>query len=80
MEVIDKAVELFTNGTCRDYVKKAKILARRGTIQARLKNFDEAINMYEKSLVEDQKVSVKDELSKLKKIKKEEEDKAYLNP
>ena len=70
LEIIEQGFELFTNGTSKDYVKKAKILARKGTILARLKNYDESIIAYEKSLVEDYKQNVKDDLAKIKKLKK----------
>ena len=42
--------------------------------------FDEAIEEYEKSLVEDTNPKVRDDLIKCKSLKKEKEAKEYINP
>jgi tetratricopeptide (TPR) repeat protein len=55
----------------KDYVKKAKVLARKGTIFSKLERFEEAIQAFEKSLLEDGNQKVKDELNKIKKQKKD---------
>ncbi len=54
----------------KDYVKKAKVLARKGTILTKLLKYEEAIDTLEKSLLEDGNQKVKDDLAKLKKAKK----------
>ena len=42
--------------------------------------YEEAIAQYERSLIEDTNYKVKDDLNKCKKIKKEKDAKAYINP
>jgi tetratricopeptide (TPR) repeat protein len=64
----------------KDYIKKAKVLARKGTIFSKLERYTDAITALEKSLLEENNPKVKDELSKIKKIKKEKEAKDYINP
>lgn len=64
----------------KDFAKKAKVYARRGTTLKKLERYDEAILYLEKSLVEDGSQKVRDELRVIKKIKKEKEDKEYINP
>lgn len=61
-------------------MKKAKVLARKGTIFSKLDRVDEAIQAFEKSLLEDGNQKVKDDLNKIKKQKKEKEAKDYINP
>lgn len=68
-EVI-KAEELFSNGTVKDFVKKAKILARKASILAHQGQLDASIDAYEHSLIEDQNSKVKDELLKVRRAKK----------
>ncbi len=77
---VSKAEQLFADGIVKDYGKKAKILARKASILAHLDKLDAAIHAYEQSLIEDQNYKVKDELLKIKKIKKEREEKSYINP
>lgn len=64
----------------KDYIKKAKVLARKGTILSKQEKYAEAIEAIEKSLLEENNQKVKDELSKIKKIKKEKDAKDYINP
>lgn len=71
MGEIAKAEKLFEEGVAKDFVKKAKVLARKGTIYFKLEKYDEAILYLEKSLLEDTNSKVKDELLKIKKLKKE---------
>lgn len=80
LQEIKKAETLFEEGVAKDYVKKAKVLARKGTIFSKLERVDEAIQALEKSLLEDGNQKVKDELYKIKKQKKEKEAKDYINP
>jgi hypothetical protein len=44
----------------KDFVKKAKVLGRKGTILAKQDKIDEAIATLEKSLLEDSNPKVKD--------------------
>ena len=46
----------------------------------RQQKFDEAIGLYQKSLMEDTNQKVKDDLNKCKKLKHEKEAKNYINP
>lgn len=64
----------------KDYVKKAKVLARKGTILNKQQKYDEAIAALEKSLLEDGNQKVKDDLAKFKKAKKDKDAKDYINP
>ena len=45
-----------------------------------LDQLEAAIDAYEHSLIEDHNQKVKDELLKIKKVKKERDEKAYINP
>lgn len=80
LEEIAKAEKLFEEGVVKDFVKKAKVLARKGTIFGKQGKWEEAIAALEKSLVEDSNSKVKDDLSKFKKNKKEKDAKEYINP
>ena len=64
----------------KDYVKKAKVLARKGTILNKQQKYHEAIAALEKSLLEDGNQKVKDDLAKFKKAKKDKDAKDYINP
>jgi hypothetical protein len=55
-------------------------LARKGTILSKLERYGEAIDVLEKSLLEDNNSKVRDELNKIKKTKKEKEAKEYIDP
>lgn len=77
---INQAEKLFEEGIVKDFAKKAKVYARKGTIYGKQEKWDEAIQALEKSLIEDTNQKVKDELNKYKKNKKEKEAKDYINP
>lgn len=77
---VAKAEQLFIDGKVKDFVKKAKILARKASILVHLGQYEAAIDAYEHSLIEDQVSKVKDELLKAKRLKKERDDKSYINP
>jgi len=62
---------LFADGIAKDWVKKAKVFARKASILSKQEKYDLAIEWYEKSLLEDGNQKVKDELAKVKKLKKE---------
>lgn len=64
----------------KDYIKKAKVLARKGTILSKVERYGEAIDALEKSLLEENNPKVRDEFNKIKKLKKEKEAKEYINP
>lgn len=80
LQEIVHAEKLFEEGVAKDYIKKAKILARKGTIYSKLERYGEAIDLLEKSLLEDNNSKVRDDLNKFKKLKKEKEAREYINP
>lgn len=80
LQEIARAEQLFEEGVAKDYVKKAKVLARKGTVLAKLERYGEAVEALEKSLIEDNIQKVRDELLKVKKLRKEKEAKEYVNP
>jgi predicted negative regulator of RcsB-dependent stress response len=51
LKEVEKAEQLFADGKVKDYVKKAKILGRKGSILVHLGNLDEAIKLFEQSLI-----------------------------
>lgn len=54
------------NDNCiTDFVKKAKILARKGSALFKCTKYQEAIESYEASLLEDNNSKVRDELKKV---------------
>merc|ERR1712195_212407 len=63
-----------------DYVKLAKVLARKGNALLQQKKYDESIAIYNKALIENNDHSIKMQLQKAQKTKKDEEAKAYINP
>ncbi|CAK62208.1 unnamed protein product (macronuclear) [Paramecium tetraurelia] len=81
----DEALEAIEEGlkvleVHSSFQKKAKLLARKAKIYSLQNKFNEAIQFYEKSLVEDHVQSVKDELKKLQKLQKDLEAQNYINP
>jgi tetratricopeptide (TPR) repeat protein len=80
LQEIAHAEKLFEEGVAKDYIKKAKILARKGTIFSKLERYGEAIDLLEKSLLEDNNSKVRDDLNKFKTLKKENEAREYINP
>lgn len=59
MSVVDKAIEISQETKLNDFAKIAKLYARKASIYNCLKNYDQAINFYEKSLLEDNNAKVK---------------------
>ena len=55
-------------------------MARRASLLSKQGKFAEAITFYEKSLVEDNVMKVRDEMKATKKLQKEKEEKEYINP
>jgi stress-induced-phosphoprotein 1 len=75
----DVAIEK-SKGANYDYVKIGKALARKANAKLQLKQFDEAIQLFHSSLLENNDYAVRDQLKKAERSKKEEEEKAYINP
>ena len=64
----------------QDFALKGKIFARKAAIYAKEKNYADAIDFYGKSLVENNDSKVRDELNKIKLLKKDKDTLDYLNP
>ena len=79
-QVLDKALEVYAENTHKDFAKLAKIYARKASAFAKQEDYDQAIAFYEKSLLENQDVKVKDELRRLQKLKKDHDEKQYIDP
>ncbi|CAD8153472.1 unnamed protein product [Paramecium octaurelia] len=84
-KLYDQALEAIEEGlkvleVHSSFQKKAKLLARKAKVFSLQNKIDEAIQIYEKSLVEDHVQSVKDELKKLQKMKQDLEAQNYINP
>jgi tetratricopeptide (TPR) repeat protein len=71
LQEIAHAERLFEEGVSKDYIKKAKVLARKGTILSKQERYGEAVEALEKSLLEENNPKVRDELLKIKKVKKD---------
>ena len=80
LEEIAKAEKLFSEGVVKDFVKKAKVLARKATVFTKLNRFEEAIVEFNNSLIEDANPKVKEEFNRCKKAKNLKEAKDYINP
>lgn len=65
MKTVDEAIEKISELHISDFVKIAKVLARKGNIHAHMQQYEEAIKCFEKSLLEDKQQKVKDELKKV---------------
>jgi len=79
IEICDKAIEI-CKGSNYDYVKLAKVLARKASAYAQMEKYDQALHWYQQSLLENNDPKVKDEVKKIEKLKKEQEAKNYINP
>ena len=80
LEMCDKALEVSNENTFKDFSKFAKIYARKANVYAKMENYDQAIYFYEKSLLENQDVKVKDELRRIQRVKKDLEELNYIDP
>lgn len=79
IEACSKAEEICKGGHY-DYVKLAKILARRASAHSHKGEYAIALDFYQKSLLENRDDKVKEEMKKVEKLKKEVEASAYVNP
>lgn len=76
----DLAISLSSQGGQYDYVKLSKALARKANAVLQLGDHDQAIELYNRALLENSDPQVKDALKRAQKMKKEDEEKKYLNP
>jgi stress-induced-phosphoprotein 1 len=79
IEECDKAIEK-SKGGYYDYAKLGKALARKANAKLQLQQYDEALELFRSSLLESNDPNVKDQLKKAEKMKKEDEEKKYINP
>jgi stress-induced-phosphoprotein 1 len=79
VEECDKAIEK-SKGGHYDYAKLGKALSRKANAKLQLGEFEEAIELFKSSLLENNDPNVRDTLKRAEKLKKEDEEKKYLNP
>ena len=80
IEACDKAEEVCKTAGQYDYVKLAKILARKAAAYSHKGDYQTSLEYYQRSLLENNDYKVKEEMKKIEKTKKEAEIKAYINP
>jgi stress-induced-phosphoprotein 1 len=79
IEICDQAIEISKGGNY-DYVKLGKAIARKAAARLAQGHYDEAIDLYKQSLLENGDPNVKDQLKKAEKAKKEDEERKMINP
>ena len=79
IEECDRAIEK-SKGGHYDYSKLGKALARKANAKLQLQQYEEAIELFRSSLLENNDPNVKDQLKKAEKQKKEDEEQKYLDP
>lgn len=86
MKDFDKCIESCdiaidgSQGKAYDYVKLAKVMARKANALLQQEKFDESIALYQKAMLEDNQHIIKMALNKAKDTKKKKEAAAYVNP
>lgn len=73
IEECDRAIEK-SKGGHYDYSKLGKALARKANAKLQLQQYEEAIELFRSSLLENNDPNVKDQLKKAEKQKKEDEE------
>lgn len=77
---IDEGIQKAKEGGGIDYVKHAKALQKKGNAYVKMEDFEKAIEMYQKALIENNDHGIKMSLQAATKMKKEKEDREYINP
>ena len=80
LEICDKALEIASEHSVKDFLKIAKLYSRKASIFTKMENYEQAIFFYEKSLLENQDPKVKDELRRIQKVKKDHDELQYIDP
>lgn len=75
----DVAIEK-SKGSNYDYVKLGKAIARKANAKLQQGHFEEAIELYKSSLLENNDPNVRDQLKKAERMRKEDEERKYINP
>lgn len=73
------AIEM-CQGKAYDYVKLAKVMARKANALLQQNKYDESIALYNKAMLEDNTHIIKMALNKAKETKKKQEALAYIDP
>jgi stress-induced-phosphoprotein 1 len=79
IEACDKAVEVCKAGHY-DFKKLGKAFAKKASAYVLKHNYDEAIEFFRQSLLENHDDKVKEEMKKVENIKKDLETKSYIDP
>lgn len=79
IEECQKGIDV-CKGSNYDYVKLAKLMARKAQCFFLKGMIEESIDLYKSALLEDNNFAIKNALKNVEKAKKEGEAKAYLNP
>ena len=79
LEQCDLAIKKSQEGHY-DYQKLGKALARKAGAKLALQEYDEAIELYKSSLLENNDPNVKDQLKKAEKVKREDEERKMIDP
>lgn len=58
----DKAIQSMDENMCYDYMKRAKVYARKGSVLSKQKDYANSHIFYEKSLLENSDYKVKEEM------------------
>src|ERR1700761_6809114 len=77
--VCDEAIKKSKEGYY-DYVKLGKALGRKANAKLQQGHFDEAIELFKESLLENNDNTIREQYKKAEKMKKEDEEKRYLSP
>ena len=82
LETVNEAIKLYkeTDPSKRDYEHIAKLLARKARIYHLKKDFDQAIDLYNESLLENRVPRIASELKDVQREKRKAEEIAYINP
>lgn len=79
VEECDLAIQKSKEGYY-DYIKLGKALARKANAKLAQGHFEEAIDLYKSSLLENNDVNVKDQLKKAERMHKEDEERKLIDP
>jgi len=79
IEFCDKGIAS-TKGKNYDFVKLAKVMARKASALEKKGQMEDALEVYRKALLENNDPTIKQSMKNLEKAKKDAEAKAYINP
>mmetsp|Transcript_3737 Transcript_3737/g.4048 ORF Transcript_3737/g.4048 Transcript_3737/m.4048 type:complete len:563 (-) Transcript_3737:206-1894(-) len=79
IEICNEAIKLGRENHV-DYIKIAKAYARIGSAYTKMEKYDEAVEAFDSSLLEHHDYKVKEQQKAVIKMKKKQEEEAYINP